>query len=144
MPSIAPLAGAMALGFVSYGLGLLLFILALRHLGTARAGAYYGTAPFIGALAATILLGDSLTPTLAIAGLLMAFGAWMHLSERHSHTHNHALLDHTHRHVHDEHHTHEHGPDDPKTEPHSHHHHHGPLVHAHAHWPDLHHRHGHR
>ncbi len=143
MPSFGPLAGAMALGFVSYGLGLVLFILALRYLGTARAGAYYGTAPFIGAMAATVLLGESLTPTLVIAGLLMAIGAWLHLSERHSHTHDHATLDHAHRHVHDEHHNHEHGPDDPKTEPHSHGHHHGPLVHTHAHWPDLHHRHRH-
>ncbi len=143
LPSFGLLAGAMALGFVSYGLGLVLFILALRHLGTARAGAYCGTAPFIGALAAAVLLGDSLTPTLMIAGLLMAFGAWLHLSERHSHTHDHATLDHAHRHVHDGHHNHEHDPDDPKNESHSHGHHHGPLAHAHAHWPDLHHRHRH-
>lgn len=143
LPGAIPLAGAMALGFVSYGLGLVLFILALRHLGTARAGAYYGTAPFIGALAAAALIGDSLTPTIIFAGLLMAFGAWLHLSERHSHAHDHALLDHAHRHVHDEHHQHEHCPDDPKSEPHSHAHHHAPLVHAHAHWPDLHHRHRH-
>jgi drug/metabolite transporter (DMT)-like permease len=148
MPGLAPIAGAMALGFVSYGLGLVLFILALRHLGTARAGAYYGTAPFIGALAATILLGDNLTPTLVIAGLLMAFGAWLHLSERHAHDHVHEVLDHAHRHIHDEHHTHDHGPDDPPLknsgEPHSHVHKHYPLRHAHAHWPDLHHRHRHR
>jgi drug/metabolite transporter (DMT)-like permease len=147
MPSILPLGGAMALGFISYGLGLVLFILALRHLGTARAGAYYGTAPFIGALAATVLLGDALTPTLVIAGVLMAFGAWLHLSERHSHDHDHAVLDHDHRHVHDAHHVHEHGPDDPvladPDQPHSHHHKHRPLRHAHAHWPDLHHRHRH-
>jgi drug/metabolite transporter (DMT)-like permease len=143
LPTLNKIASAMALGFVSYGLGLVLFIVALRHLGAARAGAYYATAPFVGALTATVLLGDSLTPTLVIAGLLMAFGMWLHLSERHSHDHDHAVLDHTHRHEHDEHHSHDHGADDPKTEPHSHSHHHGPLVHAHAHWPDLHHRHGH-
>jgi drug/metabolite transporter (DMT)-like permease len=143
MPDILPLAGAMTLGFVSYGLGLVLFIVALRHLGTARTGAYYGTAPFIGALAATVILGDPLTPTLVVAGVLMAFGAWLHLSERHAHDHNHDPLDHSHRHVHDEHHQHGHGPDDPKDEPHSHAHHHAPLKHAHAHWPDIHHRHRH-
>jgi drug/metabolite transporter (DMT)-like permease len=147
MPGVAPLAAAMALGFVSYGLGLVLFILALRHLGTARAGAYYGTAPFIGALAATILLGDALTPTLVIAGLLMAFGAWLHLSERHAHDHRHEVLDHTHRHVHDEHHAHDHGPDDLvlqyPDQPHSHGHTHKPIRHTHPHWPDLHHRHRH-
>ncbi len=144
VPSWPLVAGAMVLGFISYGLGLVLFIIALRHLGTARSGAYYGTAPFIGALASTLLLGDTLTPILVAAGLLMAFGAWLHLSERHSHAHDHAIIDHAHRHVHDEHHQHDHGPYDPKSEPHSHVHHHGAMVHAHAHWPDLHHRHGHR
>jgi drug/metabolite transporter (DMT)-like permease len=143
LPATGPLLGAMALGFVSYGLGLVLFIIALRYLGTARTGAYYGTAPFIGALAATALLGEQLTPLLVIAGLLMAFGAWLHLSERHAHDHSHDELDHTHRHVHDEHHQHDHGPYDPSGEPHSHGHRHTPLHHAHAHYPDMHHRHRH-
>ncbi len=143
LPAWSSIGSAMALGFVSYGLGLVLFIVALRHLGAARAGAYYGTAPFIGALAATVLLGTPLTPVLISAGLLMALGAWLHLSERHVHDHSHDELDHDHRHVHDEHHQHEHEPGvDPST-PHSHGHHHRPLTHAHAHWPDLHHRHRH-
>jgi drug/metabolite transporter (DMT)-like permease len=141
--AVAIVAGAVLLGFVSYGLGLVLFIMALRLLGTARTGAYYGTAPFIGALAATVILGDTLTPTLVIAGLLMAFGAWLHFSERHAHDHQHDPLDHSHRHTHDEHHQHEHGPDDSRKEPHSHTHHHAPLKHAHAHYPDIHHRHRH-
>jgi drug/metabolite transporter (DMT)-like permease len=143
LPAAVPLAGALMLGFVSYGLGLVLFILALRYLGTARAGAYYGTAPFIGAMAATVLLGDTLTPTLVIAGALMALGAWLHLSERHGHEHIHDSFAHDHRHVHDEHHQHEHGPLDPADEPHAHAHQHTPLKHAHAHWPDIHHRHRH-
>jgi drug/metabolite transporter (DMT)-like permease len=143
-PAPVTLGSAMALGFVSYGLGLVLFIVALRHLGTARTGAYYGTAPFIGALAATVILGTPLTPVLAISGLLMAFGAWFHLSERHIHEHSHEILEHTHRHVHDEHHQHTHEPNDPAGEPHSHPHRHEPLTHAHPHWPDLHHRHRHK
>ncbi len=143
LPAAAPIAGAMALGFVSYGLGLVLFILALRFLGTARTGAYYGTAPFIGAVAAMLLLGEPLTVVLVIAGLLMAIGAWLHLSERHAHDHAHEEMDHTHRHIHDEHHQHQHGPDDPKGEPHSHRHTHAPLRHTHAHYPDMHHRHRH-
>ncbi|MGL4490244.1 MAG: EamA family transporter [Rhizobiaceae bacterium] len=143
VPDILPLAGAMLLGFVSYGLGLVLFIVALRYLGTARTGAYYGTAPFIGALAAMLILGDTLTPTLVIAGALMAFGAWLHLSERHSHEHTHDELDHDHRHVHDEHHQHDHGEDQYAVEPHSHRHRHVNLTHAHRHWPDAHHSHSH-
>jgi drug/metabolite transporter (DMT)-like permease len=142
-PAWSIIGSAMLLGFVSYGLGLVLFIIALRHLGTARTGAYYGTAPFIGALGATVLLATPLTPTLAIAGLLMAFGAWLHLSEQHVHEHNHEILDHDHKHTHDEHHQHGHGPEQPDLEPHSHAHHHGRLKHGHAHWPDLHHRHSH-
>lgn len=143
LPAALPLAGAMVLGFVSYGLGLVLFIIALRHLGTARTGAYYGTAPFIGAVAATALLHEPVTLLLVIAGGLMAVGAWLHLSERHAHEHDHQVVDHAHRHVHDAHHQHTHGPGDPPGEPHSHVHHHTPLRHVHAHYPDLHHRHGH-
>ena len=144
IPGIVTVSSAMVLGFVSYGLGLVLFIVALRHLGTARTGAYYGTAPFMGALAAAMIFGTPLTPILAVAGLLMVLGAWLHLSERHIHDHTHDVRDHTHRHVHDEHHQHQHGPSDSPGEPHSHPHHHHALKHAHAHWPDLHHRHRHR
>lgn len=143
LPSTISIASAMALGFVSYGLGLVLFILALRHLGTARAGAYYGTAPFIGALTAAALLGDALTPTIVIAGFMMAVGAWLHLSERHGHDHTHEELEHNHRHSHDEHHQHAHGANDPQSEFHSHPHRHMAMTHSHRHWPDLHHRHSH-
>jgi drug/metabolite transporter (DMT)-like permease len=142
-PEAVNLASAMSLGFVSYGLGLVVFIIALRHLGTARTGAYYGTAPFIGAIAAALILGSPLTSTILIAGLLMALGAWLHLSERHAHDHSHTAFEHAHRHSHDAHHLHEHSADDPPGEPHSHLHRHEPLKHSHAHWPDLHHRHTH-
>lgn len=136
-------AAAMALGFVSYGLGLVLFIVALRHLGSARTGAYYGTAPFLGALAAAAFLGATLTPGIFVAGMLMAFGAWLHLSEQHTHHHSHDELDHEHRHVHDEHHQHEHEEGQDSSEPHSHHHHHLAMTHSHRHWPDAHHGHSH-
>lgn len=142
-PEIMNVASAMSLGFVSYGLGLVLFIVALRHLGTARTGAYYGTAPFIGAIAAALILGTPLTATILVAGLLMALGAWLHLSERHAHDHSHVAMEHAHRHSHDAHHQHEHSADDPPGEAHSHLHQHAPLKHSHAHWPDLHHRHTH-
>ncbi len=140
-PEFSNLSGAMLLGFVSYGLGLVLFIFALRYLGTARTGAYYGTAPFIGAIFAAIILGTPLTATILIAGLLMALGAWLHLAERHEHEHFHTELEHEHAHVHEEHHQHTHDGD--VTEPHSHRHRHSVLRHKHVHYPDLHHRHGH-
>lgn len=143
LPSISAVGAAMLLGFVSYGLGLVLFIIALRHLRTARTGAYYGSAPFIGAIAAAIVLGTPLTGTILTAGLLMAIGAWLHLSERHEHLHTHEELEHAHRHVHDDHHQHAHQAQDPPGEQHSHWHRHASLAHSHRHWPDLHHRHRH-
>jgi drug/metabolite transporter (DMT)-like permease len=140
-PQFLNLIGAMSLGFVSYGLGLVLFIFALRYLGTARTGAYYGTGPFMGAILATVILGTPLTTVIVIAGLLMAFGAWLHLAERHEHEHIHTELEHDHAHTHDEHHQHEH--EGQIKESHSHTHRHEPLRHKHPHYPDLHHRHGH-
>ena len=140
-PDFLPVSSAMLLGFFSYGLGLVLFIFALRYLGTARTGAYYGTAPFIGAIFAAIILGTPLTATVLVAGLLMALGAWLHLAERHEHEHMHSDLEHDHAHVHDEHHQHRH--EGEVMEPHSHPHVHRPLRHKHLHFPDLHHRHRH-
>jgi len=141
VPSIAVLVSAATVGFFGIGVSLVMFIFALRHLGTARTGAYYSLAPFIGALLAIVVLGEPVTVTLGLAGLLMGLGLWLHLSERHSHEHLHDALDHEHSHVHDDHHQHVH--DGPVTEPHSHWHSHRPMQHAHVHYPDLHHQHRH-
>ena len=143
MPSLGPLAGAAILGFVGYGLSLVLFVLALREIGTARTGAYYSTAPFIGAVIAFIVLREPVTPALLISGVLMGFGVWLHLTERHEHEHEHVPVVHVHPHDHDEHHQHEHGPSDPPGEPHSHLHAHVRLRHEHPHFPDVHHQHRH-
>jgi hypothetical protein len=77
------------------------------------------------------------------SGLLMAFGAWLHLSERHVHDHTHNSVADTHRHIHDEHHQHVHDSQVIESEPHSHTHRHEPLTHSHPLYPDLHHRHTH-
>lgn len=143
LPAVWGLAGAAVLGFIGYGVSLVLFVVALRHLGSARTGAYFSTAPFLGATLAVLIFGEPITARLLIAGLLMAIGLYFHLAERHEHEHSHEVLDHEHRHVHDEHHQHAHILDDPAGEPHSHPHHHAPLTHKHPHYPDLHHRHGH-
>lgn len=140
-PGLAAAAGA--IGFVSYGISLALFVVALRHLGAARTGAYFSIAPFVGSAVAIVLLGDQLTVQFAIAGVLMGIGVWLHLTERHTHVHDHEAMAHTHPHVHDEHHRHRHGPDDPPGEPHTHAHQHRPMRHSHAHVPDMHHTHRH-
>jgi drug/metabolite transporter (DMT)-like permease len=140
LPSLPAATLALVLGFVAIGLSLVLFILALRHLGTARTGAYFSLAPFIGALIA-LAMGEPPTFNLAIAAVLMGIGLWLHLTERHEHDHTHEPLWHEHRHVHDDHHRHEH--EGPFAEPHSHFHRHAPIRHKHPHYPDLHHRHDH-
>ncbi len=143
LPSVPIVAVSAVIGFFGYGLSLVLFVLSLRQLGAARTGAYFATAPFLGALLSVALVGDSVTVQLVGAGALMAVGVWLHLAERHEHDHRHEATEHDHRHVHDEHHQHEHRPDDPPGEPHAHPHRHSPLVHRHRHYPDLHHRHTH-
>jgi drug/metabolite transporter (DMT)-like permease len=143
LPAAPLVAGAAGVGFLGYGVSLVLFVLALRHLGTARTGAYFSTAPFIGAALSLLMFAEPLSARLGLAAALMGVGVWLHLSERHEHEHSHEALEHEHRHVHDAHHQHVHGPDDPPGEPHTHRHRHAPLRHRHAHYPDLHHRHGH-
>ena len=141
LPSIGATGAALFVGFCGVGVSLVLFVLALRYLGSARTGAYFSLAPFLGAIIAIVLLSEPVTTKLAVAGLLMAFGLWLHLTERHSHQHKHEAIEHEHSHVHDEHHQHAH--DGTVTEPHSHWHRHETLRHRHAHYPDLHHRHEH-
>jgi drug/metabolite transporter (DMT)-like permease len=142
-PELGPVAAAAAVGFLGYGVSLVLFVRALRELGAARTGAYFSTAPFLGALASVGALGEPLTARLVAGGALMGLGVWLHVSERHAHEHVHEPMEHEHLHRHDAHHQHTHEPGTPSGEPHSHPHTHGTLRHAHAHYPDLHHRHSH-
>jgi drug/metabolite transporter (DMT)-like permease len=142
-PNISAVAFAGIVGFFGYGVSLALFVVALRHLGTARTGAYFSTAPFLGSAVAVVVLGEAVTAQLVIAGALMAAGVWLHLTEHHEHEHVHEPMAHAHPHVHDEHHQHAHSALDPPGEPHTHFHEHGPMRHAHSHMPDMHHVHKH-
>jgi drug/metabolite transporter (DMT)-like permease len=142
LPAPALLAGSAVLGLFAYGISLTLFVLALRHLGTARTGAYFSVAPFFGAVLSVALLGEAVTPGLLIAGALMAAGVWLHLSERHAHAHHHEPMEHEHEHEHDAHHDH-HAPGEAPPVRHSHRHRHVAMTHTHAHYPDEHHRHSH-
>lgn len=142
LPELGTVASALALGFFAYGVSLVLFIYALRHLGAARTGAHFSTAPFIGAALAVPLLGEPVTSSLVAAAVLMAIATWLVLTESHAHKHEHKRLIHTHRHTHDEHHQHTHHGDE-DSEPHAHEHVHEKMKHSHPHMPDLHHRHDH-
>ena len=142
-PPLPNLAGAMVVGFLAYGVSLALFVVGLRHLGTARTGAYFTVAPFFGAVLAIPLLGEPVSARLLIAAAWMALGVWLHLTEQHNHLHTHEVMEHEHEHVHDAHHQHPHNERAPTGAKHRHRHRHEPLTHGHAHFPDSHHRHGH-
>jgi len=142
-PAWANVVLAGLIGFLGYGASLAMFVVALRHLGAARTGAYFSAAPFVGVVVALLLFHEAPGSLFWLASGMMAAGIWLHLTERHEHAHAHPAMRHIHSHVHDEHHSHRHDfPWDGK-EPHTHEHEHEPITHWHAHFPDIHHRHGH-
>jgi drug/metabolite transporter (DMT)-like permease len=142
LPRVPTIVMAASIGFLGYGVSLTLFVLALRHIGTARTGAYFSLAPFAGAAISIALLRDRPTPYFLAAAALMAIGVWLHLTERHGHEHRHEAMEHEHRHSHDEHHQH-HVEHELLAQTHSHWHRHEELIHSHPHYPDVHHRHRH-
>lgn len=147
-PSMAGITAAMAVGFLAYGVSLALFVVALRHLGASRSGAYFSTAPFVGAVVSILFFNEPMTWQLGVASALMGAGVWLHMTEHHSHTHRHEALLHTHSHTQDAHHHHAHSGMDEEhlthaPGAHTHAHYHPPLEHSHAHFPDAHHRHKH-
>lgn len=143
MPAVGTVLGSMSVGLLGYGVSLVLFVLALRGLGTARTGAYFSIAPFIGAAVSLAVLGESTSPAFWLAAALMGVGLWLHLTEKHDHEHRHEAIEHAHRHTHDAHHQHAHGFEWDADKPHSHRHQHVAMAHRHPHFPDIHHRHSH-
>ncbi len=142
-PSAPVLVGAILTGTFGYGVSLAAFVSALRHLGTARTGAYFSLAPFVGATLSLLLFHEPLSARFAAAALCMAAGVYLHLTENHEHEHTHEELEHEHEHVHDEHHQHQHEAAQDAGQPHTHRHKHQRLSHKHPHYPDIHHRHEH-
>jgi drug/metabolite transporter (DMT)-like permease len=132
---------ALLLGACSYGASLVLFVYALRYIGTSRTATWFQTAPFLGAAISFLVLREPLSPRLAVSGCIMICAAALLLWEYHTHGHEHPEIWHEHRHDHDEHHRHEHEID--QAGPHAHPHYHTPLLHSHMHLPDFHHRHNH-
>jgi drug/metabolite transporter (DMT)-like permease len=143
----APLPHALAalgLGALSYGTGLLLFILALRDLGSARACALIASAPFMGAIMSFLIYQHAPNAQFWISLPFMLAGIWMLFNESHVHAHRHEAMVHDHVHTHpDEHHRHEHDPVDAGERRHRHEHRHDAVVHVHNHVPDIYHRHLH-
>lgn len=143
LPSAAQAGAAIAVGLAGYGISLVLFVLALRGLGASRTGAYFSTAPFMGAVIAILVFREPTSAGFWIAAALMGGGVWLYLTERHEHEHTHDAMTHTYTYWHDAHHLHKHDFPWDGEEPHVHVHCHEPMTHSHSHYPDLHHRHAH-
>lgn len=143
VPKLVTVGLLSGVGFFGYGLSLVCFVLALRHIGTARTGAYFSTAPFAGAALALLFGQGTLSWQLGTTALFMGFGVWLHVTETHEHEHAHEAVEHDHVHVHEDHHDHKHEPGVDVVGPHSHPHVHRALRHSHPHFPDLHHLHQH-
>jgi len=133
---------ALILGALSYGISLVLFIQALKSLGSSRTGVFFSMGPFIGALVSLLIFRNQTEWLMIPAFLFMALGLWLIVVERHTHIHIHASITHNHLHKHDDmHHLHTHP--QPIKWAHSHEHVHAELKHVHTHWPDTSHRHIH-
>lgn len=133
---------AVALGAISYGCSILLYIAGAQQLGAARSQLLFATAPAWGVALSLLLLGERLVFIQGIGGALMAIALWLLAAERHEHVHVHEALTHVHWHRHDDgHHDHGHAAR-PRWPWHNHEHVHDALSHEHPHRPDLHHRHG--
>ena len=143
MPALKPVLLALLLGFVGYGVSLVFLIRAMRELGASRAGAFFGSYPFMGAVLSFAWLGESPDARFAAAFVLMGSAAALLLGEKHVHAHEHTALEHGHYHAHDGHHAHVHGWPVGAGEGHAHAHLHKADQHTHEHMPDSHHRHDH-
>ena len=145
------IVAGLAIGAAGYGASITLWVKGARDLGAARGQVIFAAAPFIGAVIAWSVLGESVTVAQLIAVAIAATGVGVSLESAHDHRHAHEATEHEHEHGHDDdHHDHahddahdDHAHDEPVEGRHTHVHRHRPRVHSHPHVPDLHHRHRH-
>lgn len=146
LPNINSIFFTMILGFFCYGLSIVLFVFGMRELGSARASALFGTAPFVGSILSFIICGDTPNVMFFISLPIMVIGAALLLKEDHKHSHIHEYIEHEHKHCHtDNHHNHNHNDEIPicANGYHVHSHIHEEIEHSHDHTPEIHHRHQH-
>lgn len=70
------------LGFIAFGMSILLYIRAQRDLGAARTSAFYAAAPFIGVIVSWLILREALTLTFYLALFIMLLGTYFAVSKR--------------------------------------------------------------
>lgn len=143
LPVSSIIPAILIVGAAGFGLSLLLFIYGLRSLGTTRTVSLFATAPFIGLITAPGITGEMPGLLIIAAGILMAGGVLMILTESHNHLHLHRMVTHDHRHSHEDgHHDHLHDGEHANWA-HAHTHIHDVVEHVHPHTPDTHHFHEH-
>lgn len=143
VPKLSLVAAALLLvaGALGYGLSLRAYLAAQVRVGAARTGSVFAVAPFVAALASSIVAWETPPASLFVAAIPIAIGVWIHATERHAHRHRHVAEEHVHAHTHDDgHHDHIHDP--PFVGEHRHPHVHAEIEHAHDH-DDAHHGHEH-
>lgn len=96
------------LGVFSCGLSVLLYVYALRRLGSARSGAYFSSAPLFAAVISLIVFVERPGWRVFVAFALVVVATITMVLERHTHEHSHGTLVHTHAHWPDEEHRHKH------------------------------------
>jgi len=131
------------IGFLSYGLSIVLYISSARKIGAVRSQIIFAINPFFGSLLSFVLIADILELKFIIAFIVMIVAVLLIFSENHEHVHVHEEVEHTHEHHHDDdHHNHSHN-DLSNFGNHTHMHKHKSTRHCHLHYPDTHHRHNH-
>ncbi|OHB60680.1 MAG: multidrug DMT transporter [Planctomycetes bacterium GWF2_42_9] len=143
LPRLEYVILAMVLGFFAYGLSIMFFIFAMRGLGSARTSAYFGTAPFIGALLSFIVFKEMPSIQFLCALPIMLGGIIFLLNEKHKHEHTHEEFEHDHKHDYDDDEHHKHDNNSILNGFHALRHKHVAITHLHDHTPDIHHRHEH-
>lgn len=135
---------ALAVGAVSYGFSIVLYVISAQQLGATRGQILFSTGPFWGILLAFIILSEPVTPFIIISMMLLAGGIFLTNIVDHGHFHKHERIVHVHLHTHDDdHHDHTHEYETDRNTKHSHIHEHEETAHTHKHYPDIHHRHPH-
>lgn len=142
--SLAVTLAGLAVGILSYGASIVLYITSAQNLGATRSQLIFASAPFFGVAFSALALGEAISPVQVAAVLILIGSLGILFQDQHKHEHSHSPIAHEHLHRHDDdHHSHVH-PGQPASLLHSHWHEHpSALAHAHPHWPDLHHRHQH-
>ena len=139
VPSVRTIVAALAIGSFGYGLSITLWIAGARLIGAARGQAIFALAPFVGAILAWPILGESLRGRMLVSFAISLAGVMVVVASHHLHVHAHPGVVHAHN-------------VDPTDIHHQRNaiemlgaqsHRHLVLVHEHHHLPDIHHRHEH-